>query len=95
VIFDTIPHLAAICESSGMTFDHATARLLALARENGGYLSAEQVENDPDLASDPQTVSAAAHALAGSTNVFGAPQDETGWFPYAELRFSELARSGV
>jgi hypothetical protein len=75
-----------------MTFDHATARLLAMARESGGILSAEQVENDPELVDDPQTVSAAAHALAGSTNVFGSPQDEDGWFPYAELRFSELAR---
>jgi hypothetical protein len=76
-----------------MTFDHATARLLAIARDNDGFLSAEQVENDPELAEDPQTVSAAAHALAGSTNVFGRPQDETGWFPYAELRFSELVRA--
>jgi hypothetical protein len=86
VIFETNSPPGLICDSTAMTFDHATARLLAIARNNDGFLSAEQVENDPEL-------SAAAHALAGSTNVFGRPQDETGWFPYAELRFSELVRA--
>jgi hypothetical protein len=41
------------------------------------------------MASEKLIVSAAAHALAGSTNVFatsGAP----GWFPYQELRFTDL-----
>jgi hypothetical protein len=72
-----------------MTFDETTARLVALARANGGYLTAAQVEADEVLAADRATTSAAAHALAGSTNVFGTSRND-GWFPYAELHFSEL-----
>jgi hypothetical protein len=72
-----------------VNYDEATARLLAIAKRNGGVLTAADVEADPDLAADANTVSAAGHALAGSTNVFASPSDE-GWFPYAELRFTEL-----
>lgn len=72
-----------------MTFDDAKARLITLARSNGGVLSAAVVETDPQLDAEPAIVSAAAHALAGSTNVFATPNTD-GWFPYAEIRFSDL-----
>lgn len=75
-----------------VSFEDAVARLVALARQNGGILTAADVERDPELSADQLTVSAAAHSLAGSTNVF-ASQTDTGWFPYAELRFSELSGS--
>jgi hypothetical protein len=73
-----------------MSFDAVTARLVALARDHGGRLKAEVVEADPVLSSDPAVTSAAAHALAGSTNVFGSSRDGSGWFPYEEIDFSEL-----
>ena len=60
-----------------------------MARRNDGLVEATQVEDDEELASDPQTVSAAAHALASSTNVFASPRGE-GWFPYSEIRFTLL-----
>jgi hypothetical protein len=72
-----------------VTYDEATARLVAIARRNGGVVTAADVEADPDLAAEANIVSAAGHALAGSTNIFASPGDE-GWFPYAELRFTEL-----
>ena len=72
-----------------MTYDETKARLVAIARQNGGVVTASDVESDPDLAADKEITSAAGHALAGSTNVFASPSD-AGWFPYAELRFSEL-----
>jgi hypothetical protein len=72
-----------------VTFDEATARLLALARSHDGVLTAADVELDPELREDQHTVSAAAHALAASTNVFASGNEE-GWFPYTEIRFSEL-----
>jgi hypothetical protein len=74
-----------------MTFDDATNRMIALARSNGGVLTAAQAEADGELAADPSTVSAAAHALAGSTNVFGTGRDLNGWFPYSEIRFTDLS----
>ena len=75
-----------------MTFEEATARLVALARKNDGTVTATEVEADPDLASDRDLVSAAARALAGGTNVFSSEEeDETReWFPYSTLTFSEL-----
>ena len=72
-----------------MTYDEAMARLVELAREHGGVVTAHDVESDSELAAEQAIASAAGHALAGSTNVFSSPSDE-GWFPYAELRFSEL-----
>ena len=72
-----------------MTFDEATTRLLELARSGNGILTAQQVESDSDLAGERLIVSAAAHALAGSTNVF-ATSSGSGWFPYEELRFTDL-----
>ncbi len=60
---------------------------MALARANDGLVSATQVESDEELSADKQTVSAAAHALASSTNVFATPRED-GWFPYSEIRFT-------
>jgi hypothetical protein len=74
-----------------MTFEEATARLVALARKNDGTVTAAEVEADPELASDRDLVSAAARALAGGTNVFSAEDDDPReWFPYSTLTFSEL-----
>ena len=55
-----------------MTYEQATARLVALARSSGGTVSAAQVEADDQLAAERELVSAAARALAGGTNVFSA-----------------------
>ncbi len=67
------------------------SRLIELAKENGGTLTAAQVEADPVLAEDEPTVSAAARALGGSTNVFSSDEpDGRAWFPFSSLLFSEL-----
>ncbi len=73
-----------------MTYEQAHDALLALARQNGGLIAAERVEADEALASDSSTVSAAARALAGSTNVFAVPREDGGWFPYSEIRITVL-----
>jgi hypothetical protein len=78
-----------------MTFDEASERLVRLAREHGGVVTAGQVERDRDLSADSEMVSAAARALDGTTNVFGTPRApaDGGWFPFEELRFTGLPRS--
>lgn len=53
-----------------VTFDEATGRLLLLARENSGTVTAAQIEADERLSSDHDLTSAAARALEGSTNIF-------------------------
>ena len=74
-----------------MTYEEATRRLVELARDGGGKVTAAQVEADEDLSSDPATVSAAARALGGGTNVFSYEEDDgRTWFPFAGLVFSEL-----
>lgn len=73
-----------------MTYEQAQDALLALARQNGGLIAAAHVEADEALASDQPTVSAAARALAGSTNVFAVPREDGGWFPYSEIRITVL-----
>ncbi|MGH3002699.1 MAG: hypothetical protein ACRDM1_08590 [Gaiellaceae bacterium] len=72
-----------------MTFDEATQRLVETARRNGGVLTPELVEGDPEFAAEPRITSAAARALDGSTNVFGNPRttDDAGWFPFERLEF--------
>ena len=70
-----------------MTYDEAVGRLTALAKKNDGVLTASDVEGDEELSSDKHTVSAAAHALASSTNVFASPRED-GWFPYSEIKFT-------
>jgi hypothetical protein len=72
-----------------VTYDDAMDRLVAIAKRNDGVVTARDVEGDNDLAADQAITSAAGHALAGSTNVLASANAE-GWFPYAELRFTEL-----
>jgi hypothetical protein len=78
-----------------MTFDEASERLIRLAREHDGVLTAAQVEQDRDLSDDSGVASAAARALDGTTNVFGTPRasEDAGWFPFEELRFTGLPGS--
>jgi len=66
-----------------MTYEQAQEALLALARGHGGLITAADVESDEELAADQPTVSAAARAFAGSTNVFAVPRDDEGWFPFS------------
>jgi hypothetical protein len=74
-----------------MTFEETVARLLELARENEKTVTAAQVEADPTLSADRATTSAAAHQLAGSTNVFAQSEDDDReWFPYSALVFADL-----
>ena len=70
-----------------MTFDEATTRLLEIARSKDGVVTAQTVESDDDLAREKLIVSAAAHALAGSTNVF-ATSGGSGWVPSQELPYT-------
>ncbi len=72
-----------------MTFDQAKTRLIELARTGDGVVTVSAVEEDVELSANHDIVSAAAHALAGSTNVFASPSD-SGWFPYSEIRISDL-----
>ena len=78
-----------------MTFAEASERLVRLARDHGGVVTAAQVERDGELSADSDLVSAAARALDGTTNVFGTPRAPTdaGWFPFEELRFTALPSS--
>jgi hypothetical protein len=79
-----------------MTYDQISNRLLALARANGGVLTADQAERDPVLAlADQAVVTAAARALDGSTNIFGSPRTGEGWFPFDELRFTALSNTAA
>jgi hypothetical protein len=71
-------------------FDEARERLVLMARENGGVLTAELAEHDRLLAADPNVVAAAARSLDGTTNIFGTPRTGEGWFPFDELRFTAL-----
>jgi hypothetical protein len=75
-----------------MTYEQAQDALLTLAREHDGLITAADVESDESLAADQLTVSAAARAFAGSTNVFAIPRedDDDGWFPYSEIRITIL-----
>jgi hypothetical protein len=74
-------------------FEAAMQRMVQLAKENQGTITAAQVESDPELAADPSTVSAAALKLAGATNVFTDDDpSRRDWFPYAQIVFSELSR---
>jgi hypothetical protein len=78
-----------------MTFDEASERLIVVARDHDGVVTAAQVEQDAELSADRELVSAAARALDGTTNVFGAPRQSAdgGWFPFEELRFTGLPSS--
>jgi hypothetical protein len=80
-----------------MTFDQATARLLQLAKQNGGRVTAAQVEADESLSTDQNLTSAAARALAGSTNIFSfdEPDDGRAWFPFSGLVIGQLHADDV
>jgi hypothetical protein len=73
-----------------MTYEQAQDALLALAKQHDGLITAAAVEADDVLAADQPTVSAAARAFAGSTNVFAVPREDEGWFPYSEIRITAL-----
>jgi hypothetical protein len=74
-----------------MRFEEATARLVTLARANGGVLTAQQVEADPALAADRETVSAAARALQSHVDVITlAEGNGPEWFPFSGLVFHGL-----
>lgn len=82
--------MARLVRNDGqVTYDDAMERLVAIARRGGGVVTARDVEEDNELAAHQDVASAAGHALAGSTNVLASASD-TGWFPYDELRFTEL-----
>jgi len=79
-----------------MTYDQIAGRLIALARANGGVLTADQAEQDPMLASaNPAVVAAAARALDGSTNIFGTPRTGEGWYASHRGRLVRLAPGKV
>ena len=72
-------------------YEEAVSRLIEMARQSGGTVTAAQVEADPELAADEEMVSAAARALSGSTNVFSSDEpDGRAWFPFSSLLFSEI-----
>ena len=75
-----------------MTFDEATARLLLLAKQHGGRVTAAQVESDERLSIDQNLTSAAARALEGSTNIFSFEEADDGrtWFPFSGLVVGQL-----
>lgn len=77
--------------AQAVTYDEVTNRLLALAAQNGGKLTAAQVERDERLSLDPTLTTAAALALAGSTNIFSFDEpDERAWFPFSGLVVGQL-----
>jgi hypothetical protein len=79
-----------------VTFEEVTARLLLLAQQSGGRVTAAQVEGDERLASDHTLTSAAALALAGSTNVFSFDEgDDHEWFPFSGLIVNQLRAEDV
>lgn len=79
-----------------VTFEELTARLLLLARQSGGRVTAAQVEGDERLSRDQMLTSAAALALAGSTNVFSFDEkDDREWFPFSGLIVNQLRAEDV
>ncbi len=80
-----------------LTFDEVTARLLLVAKQNGGKVTFAQVEHDERLASDQMLTSAAARALAGGTNVFSFEEADDGrtWFPFSGLVIGQLQANKV
>jgi len=75
---------------SPLSFEATVARLARLAASRGGTLAAADVEADVLLAGDRGTTSAAAHMLAGGTEVVAEPAEHGRWFPYARLTFMRL-----
>jgi hypothetical protein len=78
--------------AGALTFEASVDRITSLAASRGGTVSAADVESDELLARDPATTSAAAHLLAGGTDVRSQPADDSSeWFPYAQLTFAAVA----
>lgn len=74
-----------------VTYEQAMTRLVELAAANRGVVLATQVEADGALSQAQDLVSAAARALAGSTNVFSLDErDGREWFPYSRLILGEF-----
>ena len=74
-----------------LPFEETVVRIARLASGQGGTISAADVEADDVLGRDRDTTVAAAHMLAEGTNVVSQPADEdTEWFPYAELTFTSV-----
>lgn len=83
-------------DTQTLTYDAVTARLLSLAHQNGGKLTAAMVERDERLSRDQTLTSAAARALEGSTNIFSFDEpDEREWFPFSGLIVGQLHADDV
>jgi hypothetical protein len=84
-------------EDQPVSFEEVTARLLSLARQSGGKVTAAQVEEDERLSRDENLTSAAARALASSTNIFSfeEPNDGRSWFPFSGLTVGNLRADDV
>jgi len=78
-------------EVSRLTFESTVVRLARLAASRGGTLAAADVEADEVLAGDRGTTTAAAHMLAGGTEVVAEPAERGRWFPYARLTFMRMS----
>ena len=74
-----------------LTFEQTVDRLVTLAGEHAGTVTRAQIEADEQLSCDRALTSAAAHSLAGGTNVM-ATASEGGWFPYEWLAFGTAHR---
>ena len=92
-----IVRLAPMDDDQPVSFEEVTARLLSLARQSGGTVTAAQVEDDERLSRDENLTSAAARALASSTNIFSfdEPDDGRNWFPFSGLTVGNLRADDV
>jgi hypothetical protein len=72
--------------TAAVTIEEAIARLVILARANGGSVGAADIEADAGLACDPLTACAAAMQLALEVDIVPVytPRRST-WFPFDRL----------
>ena len=75
-----------------LTFEQTVDRLVKLAGEYAGTVTRAQIEADDELSRNRSLTSAAAHSLAGGTNVAATPS-RGGWFPYEWLTFGSAQRA--
>lgn len=69
-----------------MDYEQAKERLLKLLTANSNHLTADVVEQDPELTANRELASAAAHELASDPNITtGEETDAREWFPYSFL----------
>jgi hypothetical protein len=72
--------------SARVTIEEATARLVLLARANGGSVGAAEVEAYASLACDPPTACAAARQLALEVDIVTVyTRRRSTWFPFDRL----------